>query len=44
MSQQNDTIFISGMPSNVTEDQLINYFGSIGVIKVRDIVLVFFVL
>lgn len=28
-----DTIFISGMPTDVTEDQLANYFGSIGVIK-----------
>lgn len=30
----NDTIFISGMPTDVTEEQLSNYFGSIGVIKV----------
>lgn len=31
---ENDTIFISGMPLDVTEDQLSTHFGSIGIIKV----------
>ena len=31
---ENDTIFISGMPLDVTEDQLSSHFGSIGIIKV----------
>ncbi|OTF70174.1 RNA binding protein-like protein, partial [Euroglyphus maynei] len=30
---ENDTIFISGMPLDVTEDQLSTHFGSIGIIK-----------
>lgn len=30
---ENDTIFISGMPLDVTEDQLSSHFGSIGIIK-----------
>ncbi|KAI7688059.1 RNA-binding protein EWS [Sarcoptes scabiei] len=29
----NDTIFISGLPLDVTEEQLTGYFGSIGIIK-----------
>ena len=33
---QEDTIFVSGMPDNVTEDDVKAHFGSIGVIKVRE--------
>lgn len=29
-----DTVFISGLPENVSEDELSNYFGAIGIIKV----------
>jgi RNA recognition motif-containing protein len=29
-----DTVFISGLPDDVSEDQLVSHFGSIGVIKV----------
>lgn len=32
---QEDTIFVSGMPPNATEDNIKDHFGSIGVIKVR---------
>ena len=31
---QEDTIFVSGMPTNATEDDVKEHFGSIGVIKV----------
>jgi len=29
-----DTVFISGLPDDISEDQLVSHFGSIGVIKV----------
>lgn len=32
---QEDTIFVSGMPTNASEDDIKEHFGSIGVIKVR---------
>lgn len=31
---QEDTIFVSGMPTNASEDDIKEHFGSIGVIKV----------
>ena len=33
MEEQNDTVFVSGLPENTTEDQLSDFFGSIGIIK-----------
>lgn len=35
MEVQQDTIFVSNMGQDVTEEQLIQHFGSIGVIKVH---------
>lgn len=32
---QEDTIFVSGMPDDASEDDVKDHFGSIGVIKVR---------
>jgi RNA-binding protein FUS len=29
-----DTVFISGLPDDISEDQLVSHFGSIGVIKI----------
>lgn len=34
MEIQQDTIFVSGMGDEVTEEGLVQHFGSIGVIKV----------
>lgn len=31
---ENDTIYVSGLPSTITEEKLKNHFGSIGLIKV----------
>lgn len=36
MVVQEDTIFVSGMDSGVTEDEICEYFGQIGIIKVND--------
>lgn len=33
---QEDTIFVSGMPTHASEDDIKEHFGSIGVIKVRE--------
>lgn len=30
-----DTVFVSGLPEGVSEDELGSYFGAIGIIKVR---------
>lgn len=30
-----DSVFVSGLPDNVTESEIETFFGSIGVIKVR---------
>lgn len=32
--KQDDTVFITGLPEEVTEIQISDYFGSIGIIKV----------
>lgn len=32
---QEDTIFVSGMPDNATEDDIKDHFGAIGIIKVN---------
>ena len=37
MVTQEDTIFIQGMNTNTTEDELCQHFGSIGIIKVNNI-------
>lgn len=42
MEIQQDTIFVSGMGDEVTEEGLVQHFGSIGVIKVT-LQFVFFV-
>lgn len=34
MITQEDTIFISGMDSGATEDDIARHFGAIGIIKV----------
>lgn len=34
--EQADQIFVSGLPEDVNEDQLHDFFGSIGLIKVRE--------
>lgn len=34
MEQQQDTIFVQGLPDDVNEDAIAQHFGSIGVIKV----------
>jgi hypothetical protein len=31
-----DMVYVTGLPENVTEEDIAGYFGSIGVIKVRD--------
>lgn len=28
----NDTVFVSGLPTNVTEEDLASYFGQIGIL------------
>jgi len=33
MEEQQDTIFVSGLPEETTEEELISHFGSIGLIK-----------
>jgi len=35
MVTQEDTVFVSGMDTEVTEEQLNDHFGAIGIIKVR---------
>lgn len=35
MVVQEDTVFISGMDPNLTEEDIAQHFGAIGVIKVR---------
>jgi RNA recognition motif-containing protein len=34
MTEMVDTIFVTGLNEEITEDALVNHFGSIGVIKV----------
>ena len=36
MELQQDTIFVQGLPDDVTEEGLAQHFGSIGVIKVSS--------
>lgn len=36
MITQEDTIFVSGMNPQTTEDDIANHFGAIGLIKVKD--------
>nr|CAD7447586.1 unnamed protein product [Timema bartmani] len=38
MIVQEDTVFVSGMSPHMTEEDIAQHFGSIGVIKVRDVV------
>lgn len=38
MVTQEDTIFVSGMDAETTEDEIANHFGAIGIIKVSAIV------
>lgn len=38
MVVQEDTIFVSGMDSNITEEEICEYFGAIGLIKVRNLI------
>lgn len=33
VEEQNDTVFVSGLPEDTTEVQLADYFGSIGIVK-----------
>ncbi|RWS28258.1 RNA-binding protein cabeza-like protein [Leptotrombidium deliense] len=33
IEEQNDTVFVSGLPEEITEGQIAEYFGAIGVIK-----------
>lgn len=33
---QEDTIFVSGMSPQTSEDDIANHFGAIGIIKVRS--------
>lgn len=33
---QEDTIFVSGMSPQTSEDEIANHFGAIGIIKVRS--------
>lgn len=35
MVTQEDTIFVSGMDTETTEDEIANHFGAIGIIKVK---------
>lgn len=35
MTEMIDTIFVTGLNEAITEDALVNHFGSIGVIKVH---------
>lgn len=35
MITQEDTIFVSGMNPQTTEDDIANHFGAIGIIKVN---------
>lgn len=35
MVVQEDTIFVSGMDTETTEDDIANHFGAIGIIKVK---------
>lgn len=35
MVTQEDTIFVSGMDPETTEDEIANHFGAIGIIKVK---------
>ena len=37
METQVDTVFVTGLPPDVTEDDLAGHFGSIGLIKVSVI-------
>lgn len=34
--ESSDTIFVSGLPATATEQDLAQFFGQIGVIKVSD--------
>lgn len=34
MVVQEDTVFVSGMDSDINEDDIANHFGAIGIIKV----------
>lgn len=36
MEEQQDTIFVTGMGGDITEDALVQHFGSIGVVKVTN--------
>lgn len=38
MVVQEDTIFVSGMDTQTTEEEIISHFGAIGIIKVSSIV------
>lgn len=40
MVVQEDTIFVSGMGPDTTEDEIANHFGAIGIIKVSAILAV----
>ena len=35
---ESDTIFVSGLGSDITKGRIAEYFGQIGVIKVRSII------
>ncbi len=35
MEIQHDTIFVQGLDGNITEEEMAEHFGSIGIIKVR---------
>lgn len=37
MTEMIDTIFVTGLNEAITEDALVNHFGSIGVIKVNEL-------
>jgi RNA recognition motif-containing protein len=39
---ENDEIFISGLPLDVTEEELATYFGQIGIIKEVSVCKAFF--
>lgn len=34
METQDDTIYVSGLPDDVTEEAIAEFFGQIGIIKV----------
>ena len=40
MVVQEDTIFISGMDPSISEEEICEHFGAIGVIKVRKLYIV----